>query len=228
MSTILIVEDEKNLGLTLADHLNSQGHKSFHAENLAEARVLFKIEKPFIVLMDIELPDGSGLDLAREFRELDREMVLLFLSAQNDPEIRVQGLEIGAHDYITKPFALRELMLRLERLLKTQEGRNEQPDEISHGKLKIFFKRFEVENAQGERISLSQKECAILEYLYKRKNEAVTRDEIIEHVWGEDKYPSNRTVDNYIVTLRKWSDSDNSGALAIQSIRAIGYKLQLK
>lgn len=225
MLNILIVEDEENLGITLSEYLKGLGHGCAWAKNAKEARELFKSEPPGVILMDIGLPDGNGLDLAREFRKLRKDFVLLFLSALNDPETKVEGLEIGADDYITKPFALKELILRLNRILSSQSEINKLPEEISHGGLKIWFKRYEVQDAQGNVITLSQKECAILELLYTKKNNAVDREEIIEKIWGEDKFPSNRTVDNYIVKLRKWCESDPKKALEIQSIRSIGYKL---
>ncbi len=228
MLKILIVEDEENLGMTLSEYLSSLGHNCHWARNLTEGRALFKSLGPKVVLMDIGLPDGSGLDLARELRSLKKDFVLLFLSALNDPEIKVEGLEIGAEDYITKPFALKEILLRLNRILSSQEDINKMPDEIIHGKLKIWFKRFEVQDADGVIHALSQKECAILELLYKKKNEAVDREEIIEKIWGEDKFPSNRTVDNYIVKLRKWCESDKTKSIEIQSIRSIGYKLSIQ
>ena len=218
MLKILIVEDEENLGITLSEYLTSLGHTCQWARNLSEGRTLFKSLRPKVVLMDIGLPDGSGLNLGREFRGERKDFVLLFLSAQNDPEVKVEGLEIGAEDYITKPFALKEILLRLNRILSSQEDINLMPDEIVHGNLKIWFKRFEVQDAQGVIHGLSQKECAILELLYKKKNEAVDREEIIEKIWGEDKFPSNRTVDNYIVKLRKWCESDPLHSLEIQSI----------
>lgn len=225
---ILLVEDEKNLGVTLSEYLQALGHDCVWANTAASARQNFSKHSPQVVLMDIGLPDGSGLDLAREFRAERKDFVLLFLSAQNDPEIRVEGLEIGAEDYITKPFALKELVLRLQRILKGQGRLELTPDEIQHGPLKIWFKRFEVQQADGVVLPLSQKECAILELLYDRQEEAVDRSEIIESVWGEDKFPSNRTVDNYIVKLRKWCETDPKQHIAIQSIRGIGYKLTLK
>lgn len=225
MLNILIVEDEENLGITLSEYLKALGYECFWARNAKSARELFKSEKPSVILMDIGLPDGNGLEVAREFRKTRKDFVLLFLSALNDPEIKVEGLEIGADDYITKPFALKELTLRLSRILNSQTEINKLPEEINHGPLKIWFKRYEVQDAKGEIISLSQKECAILELLYKRKNEAINREEIIEKIWGEDKFPSNRTVDNYIVKLRKWCESDSAKHLDIQSIRSIGYKL---
>jgi two-component system alkaline phosphatase synthesis response regulator PhoP len=225
MLNILIVEDEENLGITLSEYLKALGHACVWAKDAKSAREYFKVERPTVILMDIGLPDGSGLDLAREFRKIRKDFVLLFLSALNDPETKVEGLEIGADDYITKPFALKELTLRLKRILSSQSEISKLPEEITHGPLKIWFKRYEVQDADGVVIGLSQKECAILELLYTKKNEAVDREEIIEKIWGEDKFPSNRTVDNYIVKLRKWCESDPKKNLDIQSIRSIGYKL---
>ncbi len=225
MLNILIVEDEENLGITLSEYLVGLGHGCSWAKDVKSARELFKIEKPNVILMDIGLPDGNGLELAREFRKLRKDFVLLFLSAQNDPETKVEGLEIGADDFITKPFALKELTLRLKRILSSQSKISKLPEEITHGPLKIWFNRYEVQDADGNIIALSQKECAILELLYTQKNKAVDREEIIEKIWGEDKFPSNRTVDNYIVKLRKWCESDPAKRIEIQSIRSIGYKL---
>lgn len=225
MLNILIVEDEENLGITLSEYLKGLGHGCFWAKDAKTARELFSLQRPGVILMDIGLPDGNGLDLAREFRKIRKDFVLLFLSALNDPETKVEGLEIGADDYITKPFALKELILRLNRILSSQSEISKLPEEINHGPLKIWFKRYEVQDAKGGVLSLSQKECAILELLYTKKNEAVDREEIIEKIWGEDKFPSNRTVDNYIVKLRKWCETDPAKNLEIQSIRSIGYKL---
>ena len=227
MLKILIVEDEINLGSTLEEYLRGLGHFCAWAKTGREAQELFKKNTPNLILMDIGLPDISGLNLAALFRKERKDFVLLFLSALNDPEIKVEALEIGAEDYITKPFALKELTLRLERILKTQTRLETLSEEIIHGPLKIWFSRYEVMDALGAIISLSQKECAILELLYKRQNEAVPREEIIEKIWGEDKFPSNRTVDNYIVKLRKWCESDPQQSIEIQSIRSIGYKLNL-
>jgi two-component system alkaline phosphatase synthesis response regulator PhoP len=225
MLNILIVEDEENLGITLSEYLTSLGHQCHWAATGELAKLYFTEKKPQLVLMDIGLPDISGLDLAKLFRRERKDFVLLFLSALNDPEIKVQGFELGAEDYITKPFALKELIIRLERIMKTQSLLDSWPDEITHGQLKIWFKRFEVMDANGNILPLSQKECAILELLYKKQNEAINRDDIIEKIWGDDKFPSNRTVDNYIVKLRKWCETDSKNSIEIQSIRSIGYKL---
>jgi two-component system alkaline phosphatase synthesis response regulator PhoP len=227
MLNILIVEDEANLGSTLEEYLSGLGHQCAWAKNGLEATALFKKNKPNLILMDIGLPDTNGLELASHFRKERKDFVLLFLSALNDPETKVNAFEIGAEDYITKPFALKELTMRLDRILKTQSSIETLPEVITHGPLKIWFRRYEVQDAEGVVTPLSQKECAILELLYKKQNEAVPREEIIEKIWGEDKFPSNRTVDNYIVKLRKWCESDSSHSIDIQSIRSIGYKLTI-
>jgi two-component system alkaline phosphatase synthesis response regulator PhoP len=228
MLKILIVEDEENLGITLSEYLKGVGHEVEWAQDGKSAEKFFIEHQPNLVLMDIGLPDTNGITLAQNFRKLRKDFVLLFLSAQNDPETKVLGFESGADDYITKPFALKELMMRLSRIISSQKNFEELPEEISHGKLKIWFRRFEVMDAEGNLINLSQKECQILELLYRKKNEGIDREEIIEKIWGEDKFPSNRTVDNYIVKLRKWCETDANLPIEIQSIRGIGYKLILK
>lgn len=226
---ILIVEDEPNLGDTLLDYLESKSYDAKLAKTASEARDYFNSPNfsPYVILMDIGLPDGDGLDLGKEFRNQRKDFVLLFLSALNDPETKLQGLELGADDYITKPFDLRELMLRLERILKTKNSFELLGDEISIGSLKVWFKKYEVLDGEGNILPLSQKECAILELLFKKKNEVLSRDEIIDKVWGENSFPSNRTVDNYIVKLRKWLETDQSSSATITSIRGIGYKLEV-
>lgn len=226
--SILIVEDETNLGETLLDYLESKGYQVFWANSAQIAREFFNSKQPYVVLMDIGLPDGNGLELGKEFRGIRKDFVLLFLSALNDPDTKFKGLDLGADDYITKPFDLRELMLRLERILKTKESFDQIGDEITLGNLKIWFKRYEVLDGDGRTLPLSQKECAILELLFKKKNEVLSRDEIIEKVWGENSFPSNRTVDNYIVKLRKWLETDKENNTTISSVRGIGYRLEIK
>ncbi len=228
MLKILLLEDDINLGNTLQEYLIDKGHEVFLARTIAEAKNCIEKKNFEVALLDIGLPDGSGLDFGRLLRKINSKTCLLFLSAQNDPDTKVEGLEIGAEDYITKPYALKEITIRLNRILKNNESLNALPDEIVHGKLKIRFKNFEIEDAYKNIISLSQKECAILELLYLNKNQAVNRGDIIEKIWGEDKFPSLRTVDNYIVKLRKWCETDVNATIEIQSIRSIGYKLQIK
>jgi two-component system alkaline phosphatase synthesis response regulator PhoP len=225
---LLIVEDEPNLGQTLRDYLRSKKYEVELATTCAEARSKFNEISPAIAILDIGLPDGSGIDLAREFRKLKKDCVLLFCTALNDPSLRVEGLELGAEDYITKPFELKEMTLRLDRILKSRQFTMHNPDEMRFGKLIFWPKRFEIQDGNGEMSALGQKECAILELFLERKNEVVSRDEMIESIWGENSFPTNRTIDNYIVKLRKWAESDSEGFVKITSVRGIGYKLELK
>ncbi|MCM2349084.1 MAG: response regulator transcription factor [Bacteriovoracaceae bacterium] len=226
--SLLLVEDEPNLGQTLRDYLRSKKYIVDLAATCAEARIKFQEMAPAVVILDIGLPDGDGLSLAKEFRQKRKDCVLLFCTALNDPALRVEGLELGAEDYITKPFELKELTLRLDRILKSRQITMLNPDEYRFGKLIFWPKRFEIQDATGAVSSLGQKECAILELLLERKNEVVARDEMIESIWGENAFPTNRTIDNYIVKLRKWADSDSEKALQITSVRGIGYKLEWK
>lgn len=226
--SLLLVEDEPNLGQTLRDYLRAKKFTVELATTCAEARQSFKNNPPAIAILDIGLPDGDGISLAREFRQLRKDCVLLFCTALNDPSLRVEGLELGAEDYVTKPFELKELTLRLDRILKSRQITLHNPEEYSFGKLKFWPKRFEIQDGDGTVSSLSQKECAILELLVQKKNEVVARDEMIESIWGENSFPTNRTIDNYIVRLRKWADSDSDKKVQITSVRGIGYKLELK
>ncbi len=225
---LLLVEDEPNLGQTLRDYLRAKKYIVELATSCEDARQKFHDLRPAIAILDIGLPDGSGIQLAREFRSQRKDCVLLFCTALNDPSLRVEGLELGAEDYITKPFELKELTLRLDRILKSREFTLQNPDEMRFGKLIFWPKRFEMQDGLGVNVQLGQKECAILELFLERKNEVVSRDEMIESIWGENSFPTNRTIDNYIVKLRKWADSDEQGSLKITSVRGIGYKLELK
>jgi len=226
--SLLLVEDEPNLGQTLRDYLRSKKFSVELAASCAEARIKFQEMIPAVVILDIGLPDGDGMTLAKEFRSKRKDCVLLFCTALNDPALRVEGLELGAEDYITKPFELKELTLRLDRILKSRQMTLSNPDNYHFGNLTFWPKRFEIKDASGNIQSLSQKECAILELLLEKKNEVVARDEMIESIWGEDAFPTNRTIDNYIVKLRKWADSDTEKSLQIISVRGIGYKLEWK
>jgi two-component system, OmpR family, alkaline phosphatase synthesis response regulator PhoP len=225
---LLIVEDEENLGATLRDYFRSKGYYVEWANSTQEANRLKEVmgSSLDLALLDINLPDGNGLDLARSWRAQSKGLAVVFLSAMNDPALRVQGLEIGAEDYVTKPFELKELTLRFERIFQYRTKSSTNPEEMRFGKLIFWPRRYEVQDAQGAIISLGQKEAAILQQLIARLGEVVSRDELIEDIWGEESFPTNRTVDNYIVKLRKWCESDPNASLRITSVRGIGYKLE--
>jgi two-component system alkaline phosphatase synthesis response regulator PhoP len=223
--SILIVEDEENLGLTLRNYLRGKNFTVEWAKNAKESRAYFLSTLfPNIILMDKNLPDGDGFDLAIEFRKQRKDFVLLFVSALNDPQIRLSGLEIGADDYITKPFELKELTLRLEKILSQQNQM--QKDEILIEDLVFWPKKFEAKDAQGEIMTFSLKETRLIDLLLSKPGIVLSRDEIIDYVWNEDSFPSNRTIDNMIVKIRKWAESSNQ--IQIISIRGVGYKWEIK
>jgi two-component system alkaline phosphatase synthesis response regulator PhoP len=223
--SILIVEDEENLGLTLRNYLRGKNFTVEWAKNAKESRAYFLSTLfPNIILMDKNLPDGDGFDLAIEFRKQRKDFVLLFVSALNDPQIRLSGLEIGADDYITKPFELKELTLRLEKILSQQNQM--QKDEILIEDLVFWPKKFEAKDAQGEIMTFSLKETRLIDLLLSKPGIVLSRDEIIDYVWNEDSFPSNRTIDNMIVKIRKWAESCNK--IQIISVRGVGYKWEIK
>lgn len=226
---ILIVEDEKNLGVTLNDYLNEQGYITTLCETVSCAIDQLNKTSFDVALLDIGLPDGNGLELGRLVKGQFPQTQILFLSAQNSPDIKLEGLELGAIDYITKPFRLKELLIRLNKY--RGEKKIDKPrielSEFTAGTLSIDFKKFTLINGAGDTINLGVKENGILRALCERANEVLPREELIEKIWGEDSFPSNRTVDNYIVKLRKWLEP-NSRELEIQNVRGVGYKLVIK
>ena len=225
---ILIVEDEKNLGVTLSEYLNEQGHVTTLCESIKCAMEKLNQTIFDIALLDIGLPDGSGLELGRLISTQFKETKILFLSAQNSPDVKLEGLELGAIDYITKPFRLKELLIRLNKYEPSQRGESKPSlNNFTVGGLQIDFKSFLMTTSLGDQINLGVKENGILKALCERANEVLPREELIEKIWGEDSFPSNRTVDNYIVKIRKWIESEND-IIEIQNVRGVGYKLVIK
>lgn len=220
---ILIVEDEENLGKTLTEYLDENSFSCTWVKSIAEARKTLNLKYDYIIL-DIGLPDGSGLELAREIFSINKQQRLLFLSAQNSPDVKLEGLELGADDYMTKPFRLKELLLRLNKMKPINFSSDKVQENIYRfGPITFYVDRYELVDSFGVKVDLAQRESEILKVLIEKKNSVVSRDEIIEKVWGEDSYPSNRTIDNYIVKFRKWVDTANEYA-EIQNIRGVGYK----
>ena len=225
---ILIVEDEKNLGETLSEYLKDQGHDTSLCQTVGSAIDKMNSKTFDIVLLDIGLPDGSGLELGRLITKQFPRTKILFLSALNSPDIKLEGLELGAIDYITKPFRLKELLIRLNKYeIEPSYPTFTEINEFSVGRVKIDFKKFILINGIGEQFDLGNKENSILKALCERANEVLPREELIAKIWGEDSFPSNRTIDNYIVKIRKWLEPDLQD-VEIQNVRGVGYKLVKK
>jgi two-component system alkaline phosphatase synthesis response regulator PhoP len=225
---ILVVEDERNVAETLIERLAAAGFSVTHAASAARARLALRTETPHLVLLDVGLPDGNGFALAGEIRSLAPRAAIIFLTAHGNPEDRVRGLELGADDYLTKPFHFRELLLRVQNCLKRAQELADLPGEMRGalriGRARVDFERFAAE-VDGAWQPLTHKECAVLRLLASRAGKAVSRDEILDRAWSADEYPTSRTVDNFIVRLRKLVETDAGDPQIIRSIRGVGYLL---
>ena len=225
---ILVVEDERNVAETLIERLRAAGYEVQHAPTAAVARELAAVQPFHLMLVDVGLPDGNGFELAPQLRALLPRAALLFLTAHGNPEDRVRGLELGADDYLTKPFHFRELLLRLQNCLKRAAELADVPGEMRGvqriGRARVDFERYAAE-VGGRWQPLTHKECAVLRLLASRAGKAVSRDEILDRAWSADEFPTSRTVDNFIVRLRKLVEPDANEPQVIRSIRGVGYLL---
>ncbi len=228
---VLVVEDERNVGSTLVERLDREGFDVTWTRSVQETRDALKERRFDLALLDVGLPDGSGFSLAEALRDDHRATAIIFLTALGNPEDRVRGLELGAEDYIVKPFHLKELLLRIRRSLRRARyfsdlsGIEAQPLRV--GRALIHFSKFSAE-VDGILHALSHKECELLKLLVDRKGHVVSRDEILNHVWTENEFPSPRTIDNFIMRLRRIVESDAENPTIIKSIRGVGYLLAVE
>lgn len=223
---VLLVEDEENLRSTIALNLELEGYDVQCAVNGKEALQLFKANRFDIVVLDIMLPEINGLDVCREMRKENRNVFILFLSARSMGSERIEGLKAGADDYLSKPFNLEELLLRIEILLKrkaplTNTGHINSTN--INGRI-INFDTYQFVTPEGKNESLSKKETLLLKLLIEKKNQVVSRDEILEQVWGYETFPTGRTIDNFILAFRKYFETDPTKPRHFISVRGVGYK----
>lgn len=221
-SKILIVEDEENILDTLQLNLDLEGYALESATDGEEALKKFDSFQPDLVLLDVMLPKKSGYDVCREIRQYSN-VPILFLSAKGTTQDRIFGLKLGANDYLPKPFDLEELLLRVQVLLGPIKDSDNDPEKFKIGSFEVDFKNFTTETNKGE-VGLTKKECDLLKYIVSRPDEVISRDEILDHVWGEEKYPTSRTIDNFILNFRKYYESDPKKPKFFHSVRGVGYK----
>lgn len=225
VSRILVLEDEKNVGLTLVERLRKEGFDVAWATTVAEASLEIQSRQFHLALLDVGVPDGSGFDVAAEIRKKQPGAAIIFLTAFGTPEDRIRGLELGAEDYVVKPFHLKELLLRVRNGLKRAQYLGTESDEsVQIGRAMVSFGKFEAV-VSGQSQALTHKECALLRLLHERKGNVVSRDEILNYVWSEDEYPTTRTIDNFVLRLRKLVEVDPENPQVIRSVRGVGYQL---
>jgi DNA-binding response OmpR family regulator len=224
MYKILIVEDEEDLLKGLEINLRQEGYQVLKATRGDEGLKLALAENPHLIILDVMLPEMSGLDVCRELRQKGIEVPIIMLTAKGEEIDRVVGLEIGADDYVTKPFGLRELLARIRvQLRRHPPHTQEYLTRYRFGDIEIDFEKFQATH-NDEPFELSAKEFDILHLLIRYRGEVVTRDRLLEEIWGYESNPTTRTVDNHILKLRKKLEDDPANPKYILSIYGQGYK----
>jgi two-component system, OmpR family, alkaline phosphatase synthesis response regulator PhoP len=225
--SILLVEDEQNLHEALKLNLELEQYEVTSAFDGAQALRSIQQEYFDLIILDVMLPGIDGINVTESIRVQNNQVPILMLSAKNSSADRVLGLKKGADDYLTKPFNLEELLLRVQKLIDKNEKMQEREslgDSYSFGRNTIDFKAQEAVTRTNKRIQLSKKEMMLLKLLIENKNEVVTREKILQTVWGYNVYPTTRTVDNFILNFRKYFEEDSRNPKYFHSVRGVGYK----
>ncbi|MGB1103035.1 MAG: response regulator transcription factor [Crocinitomicaceae bacterium] len=225
MKRILLAEDEESLINVLTLNLEMEGYDVLVAKNGQEA--LDNFDTHFdLVILDVMLPMINGFDVCTKLRAKSKTPILM-ISAKGTPNDRITGLKAGADDYLVKPFNLEELLLRIGILIDRNQSSTD-IDRIEFGGNEIDFRTYEANTVHGEKMTISKREAALLKLLISRKNEVISRDFILDEIWGKDKFPTSRTIDNYILNFRKYFEKEPSNPLFFKNLRGVGYKFESK
>ena len=225
--SILLVEDEENLHEALKLNLELEGYDVTSAFDGVSALHSVTGEYFDLIILDVMLPEMDGINVAETIRISNNEVPILILSARNSSADRVLGLKKGADDYLTKPFNLEELLLRVNKLINKNKkllDKSTVGNSYSFGDNIIDFKAQEASTKSGQKIQLSKQETMLLKLLIENKNEVVPREKILQSVWGYNVYPTTRTIDNFILNFRKYFEDDSRNPKYFHSVRGVGYK----
>jgi len=227
LASILVVEDEENLQDALKLNLELEGYEVSTASDGAEA--LKKVNQEYfdLIILDIMLPEIDGISVCETIRLKNTQLPILMLSARTSSADRILGLKKGADDYLTKPFNLEELLLRIHKLIRKNkkiQDKSNVEDLYTFGNNTIDFNAQQALNSKGEQIELSLKEVMLLKLLIANKNEVVSREKILQSVWGYQVFPTTRTIDNFILNFRKYFEVDSREPRYFHSVRGVGYK----
>jgi len=223
MTTVLVIEDDPAISRGLADNLKFEGYEVFTALDGETGYQLQRDKKPDVIVLDVMLPRISGLELCRKLRSERVQTPILMLTARSEEGDRVVGLDLGADDYVTKPFSVRELMARIRALLRRTQTTATLPNELRFDDVEVDFLKYEARR-NGKAIDMTRKEFAILRLLAGRAGEVVTRDDLLNDVWGYEAYPVSRTVDNHVAGLRAKLERDAANPEHIKTVHGVGYK----
>ena len=224
---ILLVEDEEHMHHTIKLNFEMEGFNVVSAFDGAKALEAIDNEYFDLIVLDIMLPEVDGISVVENIRLNNIETPVLILSAKNSSYDRILGLKKGADDYLTKPFSLEELLLRVEKLIiksKKMQASSVQIEDYNFGNNYIDFKALTAKNFLNNHLSLSKKETMLLKLLIENKGEVVTREKILQQVWGYNVYPTTRTIDNFILNFRKYFELDSKTPRHFHSVRGVGYK----
>ena len=223
MVKVLIIEDEPNMVLGLKDSCEYEGYEVSVARDGKEGLQKASNEKVDIILLDVMLPVMSGIDVCRALRTRGIETPILMLTARSQEIDKVVGLEVGADDYVTKPFSIKELLARIRAHLRRAAKQVVEVESFTFGDVELNFKKFTARKG-GEALDLSAREFEILRYLIRHRGEIVTRDQLLDEVWGYESSPITRTVDNHIARLRQKIEPNPSAPQHIITVHRIGYR----
>ena len=226
-SRILLVEDEEHIQHTVKLNLEMENYTVTAVGDGSAALRAFKEEKFNLVILDIMIPEMDGLQVCENIRLQDKDLPILFLSAKNTGHDRITGLKKGGDDYLTKPFDLEELLLRVNNLVNkslklSQQVHNALDDIVKFGNNSVNFENYEATGLNGT-FTLTKKEALLLRLMLENKNEVISRERILQSVWGYSVYPSTRTIDNFLLAFRKYFEEDPKNPKYFQSIRGVGY-----
>jgi DNA-binding response OmpR family regulator len=221
---VLIVEDDHAMAVALRDGFEYEGYGVQVARDGAAGLKLANEPELALIILDVMLPKMSGFDVCKQLRSAGNETPIIMLTARGQEIDKVVGLKIGADDYVTKPFSFMELMARVEALMRRSHRKPEIPsDEFNFGDITINFKRFEVTKA-GQPIEISPREFNIMKYFIEHKGEVITRDQLLDSVWGYGSFPLTRTVDMHIAKLRQKIEDAPHDPKHVITVHRVGYK----
>lgn len=224
MASILIVEDEPAMQLGLKDNLEVESYTVELASDGEDGLSKIKRNHYDLILLDVMLPKLSGFDVCKSARAAGISTPIILLTARGEEIDKILGLELGADDYVTKPFSIRELLARVKAILRRSSNTQVEGSEVAIGKLQIDFSAFHAKEETNE-VKLSHKEFEILSYLFQNKNQVVSRYDLLEKVWGYDEQPTTRTVDNFMVRIRQKVEVNPNQPKVILTVHGSGYKL---
>ena len=229
-SRILVVDDEPNLAEGIIENLRAEGYQVGYAEDGIKGLASATEEPWDLIILDVMMPGLDGFAVCEALRAESNQVPVLFLTAKDETDDRVQGLAAGGDDYLTKPFDLRELLLRVQAILRRGRWYAEVPESatLKFAGNEISWRSYHATSHDGRQHDLTHKEAMILKCLSDREGEIVSREEILETVWGYEAFPSTRTIDNFIVRLRKRFEQEPERPLHLHTARGIGYRFTLE